>query len=393
MDASQYKDYVLVMLFVKYISDKAGANPYETRVPPGASFADLVALKGNTEIGDLINTTIIAPLRDAYGIQLTDFNDTNKLGNGNELVQRLTNLIAVFEDKRLDFSANRAANDDLLGDAYEYLMRNFATESGKSKGQFYTPSEVSRIMAQVLSVADANTSPDTTVYDPTCGSGSLLLKVADAATTDLTLYGQEMDNQAAGLARMNMVLHDNDIATIEGGNSTLATPKFIEGDRLKTFDYVVANPPFSDKRWTTGLKPEDDPYDRFSLGMPPDKQGDYAYLLHTVRSLKSTGKAACILPHGVLFRGNAEAGIRENLVNSGLIEGIIGLPANLFYGTGIPACIIVMDKKDAQARRGIYMIDASQGFVKDGKKTDLKTNADKCFCKQNHKNRLTPQAA
>ena len=181
-----------------------------------------------------------------------------------------------------------------------------------------------------------------------------------------------MDNQTAGLARMNMVLHDNDIATIESGNSTLATPKFIEGDRLKTFDYVVANPPFSDKRWTTGCKPDDDPYDRFSFGRPPDKQGDYAYLLHIVRSLKSTGKAACILPHGVLFRGNAEAGIRENLVNSGLIEGIIGLPANLFYGTGIPACIIVMDKKDAQARRGIYMVDASQGFVKDGNKNRLR---------------------
>ena len=186
MDASQYKDYVLAILFIKYISDKAGDNPYETRVPPGASFADMVALKGKTDIGDLINTTIIAPLRDAYGIQLTDFNDPNKLGNGEELVDRLTNLIAIFENKDLDFAGNRAANDDLLGDAYEYLMRNFATESGKSKGQFYTPSEVSRIMAQVLGVADANTSPDTTVYDPTCGSGSLLLKIADAATTDLT---------------------------------------------------------------------------------------------------------------------------------------------------------------------------------------------------------------
>jgi type I restriction enzyme M protein len=372
MDASQYKDYVLVMLFIKYVSDKAGSNPYESRVPDGATFTDMVALKGNNEIGNLINTNIISPLRDAYGIQLTDFNDTNKLGSGKELVDRLTNLIATFENKDLDFASNRAANDDLLGDAYEYLMRNFATESGKSKGQFYTPSEVSRIMAQVLGVAEANTSPDMTVYDPTCGSGSLLLKVADAATTDLTLYGQEMDNQTAGLARMNMVLHDNDIATIESGNSTLATPKFKDGEQLKTFDYVVANPPFSDKRWTTGLNPDEDPYDRFNLGVPPGKQGDYAYLLHIVRSLKSTGKAACILPHGVLFRGNAEAGIRENLVRSGLIEGIIGLPANLFYGTGIPACIIVMNKKDTQARRGIYMIDASKGFVKDGNKNRLR---------------------
>jgi len=372
MDASQYKDYVLVMLFIKYVSDKAGSNPYESRVPDGATFTDMVALKGNREIGDLINTNIISPLRDAYGIQLTDFNDTNKLGSGKELVDRLTNLIATFENKDLDFASNRAANDDLLGDAYEYLMRNFATESGKSKGQFYTPSEVSRIMAQVLGVAEANTSPDMTVYDPTCGSGSLLLKVADAATTGLTLYGQEMDNQTAGLARMNMVLHDNDIATIESGNSTLATPKFKDGEQLKTFDYVVANPPFSDKRWTTGCSPDDDPYERFSFGRPPDKQGDYAYLLHIVRSLKSTGKAACILPHGVLFRGNAEAGIRENLIRSGIFEGIIGLPANLFYGTGIPACIIVLNKKDTQARRGIYMVDASKAFIKDGNKNRLR---------------------
>jgi type I restriction enzyme M protein len=280
------------------------------------------------------------------------------------MVDRLTNLIAIFENPALDFSKNRADGDDILGDAYEYLMRHFATESGKSKGQFYTPAEVSRIMAQLLGIAAAKTTNNTTVYDPTCGSGSLLLKVGDAATAKVSLYGQEKDSATSGLARMNMILHDNPTALIEGGYSTLATPKYMDNaGKLKTFDYVVANPPFSDKRWSTGLDPDHDPHERFKhYGTPPAKQGDYAYLLHILRSMKSTGKGACILPHGVLFRGNAEGVIRRNLVQRGYIQAIIGLPANLFYGTGIPACIVVLDKKDAQARKGIFMIDAAKGF-------------------------------
>ncbi|WP_368042169.1 N-6 DNA methylase [Burkholderia metallica] len=235
-----------------------------------------------------------------------------------------------------------------------------------------TPAEVSRILAAVIGIGSAKTSTNTTIYDPTCGSGSLLLKVGDAAPTAVTLYGQEKDSATSGLARMNMILHDNPTALIAQGN-TLTDPKFKDGDELKTFDFVVANPPFSDKRWSTGLDPIDDPYGRFdTFGMPPAKQGDYAYLLHIVRSLKSTGKGACILPHGVLFRGNAEGEIRKNLVRHGYIKGIIGLPANLFYGTGIPACIIVIDKENAQARKGIFMVDASQGFIKDGPKNRLR---------------------
>ena len=186
---------------------------------------------------------------------MPDFNDATKLGSGKEMVDRLTNLIAIFENPALDFSKNRAEGDDILGDAYEYLMRHFATESGKSKGQFYTPAEVSRIMAQIIGIRDAKTSADTTVYDPTCGSGSLLLKVGDeAGTAKVTLYGQEKDAATSGLARMNMILHDNPTALIVQGN-TLADPKFKDGDALKTFDYVVANPPFCDKRWSTGLDP------------------------------------------------------------------------------------------------------------------------------------------
>ena len=375
MDASQYKDYVLVLLFIKYVSDKYADLPYAPiTVPKGASFSDMVALKGKSDIGDQINKTVIAPLANANKLSdMPDFNDATKLGTGKEMVDRLTNLIAIFENKALDFSKNRADGDDILGDAYEYLMRHFATESGKSKGQFYTPAEVSRIIARIIGIHDAKTSASTTVYDPTCGSGSLLLKVGDEAATPVTLNGQEKDAATSGLARMNMILHNNPTALIVQGN-TLADPKFKDGDSLKTFDYVVANPPFSDKRWSTGLDPMSDPFERFkSFGTPPAKQGDYAYLLHIVRSLKSTGKGACILPHGVLFRGNAEADIRRNLVRKGYIRGIIGLPANLFYGTGIPACIVVIDKEDAQSRKGIFMIDASSGFMKDGPKNRLRS--------------------
>ena len=238
-------------------------------MPSGASFKDMVALKGKSDIGDQINKKIIAPLASANKLSdMPDFNDANKLGSGKEMVDRLTNLIAIFENKALDFSKNRADGDDILGDAYEYLMRHFATEGGKSKGQFYTPAEVSSIIAQIFGIRDAKTTNDTTVCDPTCGSGSLLLKVGDQARAKVTLYGQEKDAATSGLARMNMILHNNPTALIVQGN-TLADPKFKDGDTLKTFDYVAANPPFSDKRWSNGIDPLNDPFDRFkSFGTP-----------------------------------------------------------------------------------------------------------------------------
>jgi type I restriction enzyme M protein len=378
MDASQYKDYVLFMLFIKYITDKYGnSNDFAppVTIPKGASFTDMIALKGKSDIGDKINTQIIRPLIDANArlarSDFPDFNDPNKLGEGQAMVERLTNLIGIFQKPELDFSQNRADHDDILGDAYEYLMRHFATESGKSKGQFYTPAEVSRVIAKVIGISPDNTKASTTAYDPTCGSGSLLLKVAAQAGKRITLEGQEKDVTTAGLARMNMILHDFPTANILSGN-TLAAPKFKDGEQLRTYNYVVANPPFSDKTWATGLTPAQDPYQRFAWGEPPAKQGDYAYLLHIIRSMKSTGKAACILPHGVLFRGNAEATIRQQLVRSGYLKGIIGLPANLFYGTGIPACIVVLDKENAAGRKGVFMIDASKGFIKDGNKNRLR---------------------
>src|SRR5262245_10886169 len=379
MDASQYKDYVLVLLFVKYVSDKyAGQKDALLDVPKGGSFADMVAAKGDKEIGDKMNKIIarLAEANDLAGLfKETDFNDDAKLGKGQDMVDRLSKLVGIFQD--LDFSRNRVEGDDLLGDAYEYLMRKFATESGKSKGQFYTPAEVSRVMSKVIEVGSAK-SGSQTIYDPTCGSGSLLLKAHDeakqAVNLDLTLYGQEMDNATAALAKMNMILHDCPAAAHDlWQDNVLSSPHFKERDgRLKTFDFVVANPPFSFKSWRTGLDPVNDEYGRFEYGIPPTKNGDYAFLLHILTSLKSTGNAAVNLPDGVLFRGGAEADIRKNIVRRGYIKGIIGLPPNLFYGTGIPACVIVLDKEDAATREGIFMIDASKGFIKDGNKNRLR---------------------
>ena len=373
MDASQYKDYVLTLLFMKYVSDKCAGRPDALiDVPDGGGFADMAGLKGDKEIGDKINRIIglLAEANDLKGIiDQADFNDESKLGAGKEMQDRLSKLVAIFEG--LDFRANRAEGDDLLGDAYEYLMRHFATESGKSKGQFYTPAEVSRIMAKVIGISAA-TRQDQTIYDPTCGYGSLLLKAADEAPHGITVYGQEMDNATWALARMNMILHGHPTAELWRGN-TLAAPYFKSPDGgLKTFDFAVANPPFSAKAWSSGLDPAHDEYGRFGYGVPPAKNGDYAFLLHLTASLKSRGKGAIILPHGVLFRGNREADIRRNLIRRGLIKGIIGLPANLFYGTGIPACILVLDKENAHARTGIFMIDASKGFLKDGNKNRLR---------------------
>jgi len=373
MDASQYKDYVLTLLFVKYVSDKYGGQPDALiEIPPGGSFADMVKLKGDAEIGDNINKIIskLAKANDLKGvIDQADFNDETKLGQGKEMVDRLSKLIGIFEG--LDFSANRAEGDDLLGDAYEYLMRHFAVESGKSKGQFYTPAEVSRVMAKVVGIGP-DTRQDQAIYDPTCGSGSLLLKAAAEAPRGISIYGQEMDNATWALAKMNMFLHDAPDAELWRGN-TLSDPYFKNPDGgLKTFDFVVANPPFSQKNWTNGLDPQHDAYGRFEYGIPPVKNGDYAFLLHMIKSLKSTGKAAVILPHGVLFRGNREADIRRELVRRGYIKGIIGLPPNLFYGTGIPACIIVIDKENAHTRSGIFMIDTSKSFIKEGNKNRLR---------------------
>lgn len=377
MDASQYKDYILTLLFVKYVTDKfKGVKYADITVPEGGSFDDLVKLKGNKNIGEEMDK-VISKLAEAENNNLVGvitnarFNDESKLGKGQEMVDKLTGLIAIFQRPEFDFKNNKAAGDDILGDAYEYLMRNFATESGKSKGQFYTPAEVSRILAKVIGI-DKVDDPDTSVYDPACGSGSLLIRAADEAPIDVAIYGQEKEITTAGLAKMNLALHNKATGEIYAGN-TFSDPHYKDDKDdsvLRRFDFAVANPPFSLKNWTDGLKD----YGRFSGygDTPPEKNGDFAWLLHILKSLKSTGKAAVILPHGVLFRGNAEATIRKHIIDKGYIKGIIGLPANLFYGTGIPACIIVIDKSDADERTGIFMIDASHDYVKDGNKNRLR---------------------
>ena len=373
MDASLYKDYILTLLFLKYVSDRVGKADALIEVPEGCSFEDIRKLRGTKDIGEKIDIAIagIAEANDLKNvIDRAYFNDTEKFGRGAKMVTTLTSLINIFSRDELNFSRNRADGDDILGDAYEYLMRNFATESGKSKGQFYTPAEVSRVVAAVAGVNRAD-SPQQTVYDPTCGSGSLLLKAADAADVPLTIYGQEFDITTRGLAKMNMIMHGREDADIAQGD-VIGEPQFKASEtEIQTFDFVVANPPFSAKAWGSGLT-TDTRFGRFELGMPPDKNGDFAFLLHILASMKATGSGAVILPHGVLFRGNKEAELREKILKRGYIKAIIGLPANLFYGTGIPASIIVLDKSQAKAERPVFMIDASKGFIKDGNKNRLR---------------------
>lgn len=389
MDASQYKDYVLTILFVKYVSDKSGDPKSNIVVPPGASFDDMIALKGKPDIGDKINVILaaLAKENDLVGVvDVVDFNDSAKLGQGKDMIDRLTGLIGVFEHPNLNFKKHRTANADVLGDAYEFLMKRFASESGKSKGQFYTPGEVSVMLARFVGANKAKQGQ--TLYDPTCGSGSLLLRcyaeALDSTGAKLSVHGQEMDVSTYGLSRINMMIHDVTTAAIEQGN-TISNPKFkrqtgmksVDGVEqpvmvLRQFDYNVANPPFSNKEWLTGVDPVNDPFNRFELGTPPSKNGDYAFLLHIIASMNATGKAAVVLPHGVLFRENAEALIRNNIIKKGWIKAVIGLPANLFYGTGIPACVLILDKEEPEKRKGIFMIDASKGFVKDGNKNKLR---------------------
>ena len=378
MDASQYKDYILTLLFMKYVTDKYKGQKYgdltvfdkandpnpDPEKRTGCSFDDFIALKNKKNIGEGIDK-IIARLAEVNEglkgvIDIAHFNDEAKIGKDKEMVDKLTKLIAIFQRPELDFSKNKAEGDDIIGDAYEYLMRNFASESGKSKGQFYTPAEVSRILAKIIGI-DKCTDHDATVCDPACGSGSLLIRALAEAPFEISGYGQEKDGSTAGLAKMNAVLHNKATIRIMAGN-TFSDPQFIKTDNpseLERFDYIVANPPFSLKNWSDGLKE----FGRFyGYGdRPPEKNGDYAWLMHILKTLKSTGKAAVILPHGVLFRGNAEATIRQTIVDKGWVKGIISLPPNLFYGTGIPACILVIDKEGAEYLRQMWKKVRKQG--------------------------------
>ena len=385
VEPSRYKDYVLVLLFFKYVSDRyKGRRFAEFTVNPGGSFDDLIAVKGKSDVGERVDKIIQKFLEDNRlqgSLPDVSFNNSDELGSGKELVDKVSGLIAVFQNPAIDFKSNRASGDDIIGDAYEYFMMKFAQESGKSKGQFYTPSEVSRIIARLIGIGNIknDVTKKWTLYDPAAGSGSLLIRAADEAPVDeggtsiVTIFGQEKYPDTAGLAKMNFILHNKGTGEIKSGN-TLSSPQYLdEFGELKKFDFIVMNPPFSDKAWTDGIKPSNDKYKRFDdYGIPPEKNGDYAWFLHVLKSLSSTGKAGIVMPHGVLFRGNAEETIRKKILAKKWIKGIVSLPANLFYGTGIPACIVIIDKENAESRNGIFMIDASSGYKKDGSKNRLR---------------------
>ena len=380
MDASQYKNYVLTMLFLKYISDKVKSDSdLYFELPEGCSFDDIIALKNKPNIGEEIQKKLHAIARANprldHIINEADFDDSTKLGSGKAKVDTLSSLIAVFQRDFLDFSNNRAGDDDIIGDAYEYLMKNFAAESGKKKGQFYTPAEVSRLMARLIGI-HKDTCPQISIYDPTCGSGSLLLRAKAEANVGVSIFGQELDGATRGMAVMNMFLHGVDDPEIEVGD-TIEKPFFQNANQLTTFNYVVANPPFSQKGWIKGEIKTNDTFGRWGDAdnlppIPPSGYEDYAFLLHIIKSLNSQGRGACILPNGVLFRGNEEEAVRRKIVDNRYIRGIISLPPNLFFGTGIPACIIIIDKAKSRTSKGIFMIDARSGFTKDGAKNRLR---------------------
>lgn len=385
VEPSRYKDYVLLLLFFKYVSDRYKDQRYgEFEIAEGASFEDLILAKGKRDVGERVDK-IIQKFLETNNLKgaLPDvsFNNPDELGKGQELVDKVSGLIAIFQNPAIDFKTNRASGDDIIGDAYEYFMMKFAQESGKSKGQFYTPSEVSRVIARLIGIGDIKNTPDKkwTLHDPAAGSGSLLIRAADEAPVDsngdsiVTIYGQEKYPDTAGLAKMNFILHNKPTADIQHDN-TLSMPYYTDYfDELRKFDFIVMNPPFSDKDWSDGIKVDEDVYHRFDgYGIPPEKNGDYAWFLHVLKALNENGKAGIILPHGVLFRGNAEETIRKEILKRKYIKGIVGLPSNLFYGTGIPACIIIIDKENADKRDGLFMIDASDGYKKDGDKNRLR---------------------
>lgn len=379
MDASLYKNYILTMLFLKYVTDKfLGKKFAAVTVPEDGNFEHIKQFRGKECIGEEIDKAI-RRLSEANK-ELTGlfndvhFNDDTKFGVGEEKTAKLTDLVNIFCRPEFDLKNNKASGDDILGDTYEYLMRKYAVEGGKSKGQFYTPGEASRVLAGLLGISRISARPEGwSINDPACGSASLLIRAVSEAPCPVAIYGQEMDITTAALAKMNLVLHNRATGEIRTGN-TFAAPQFTHiedgAEVLDLYDFEVVNPPFSLKNWKDGFKD----FGRLAGygAEPPEKNGDYAWLMHVIKTLKPSGRAAIILPLGVLFRGNAEETIRKFIIDKGWIEGIVAFPGNIFYGTGIPACVIVINKTGAASRAGIFMIDASRDFIKDGDKNRLR---------------------
>lgn len=381
IDPSQYKDYILTMLFLKYVSDvnKEKRNSYLEKyngdkartdramnmerfiVPTNSSFEFLFEHRGETNIGELIDIAF-ADLEEANREKLTSedgsgifrnisFNSSN-LGDSKDKNTRLKNLLVDLS--ALDLTPSHLESNDIIGDAYEYLIANFASDAGKKAGEFYTPSEVSTLLAKLT-----KSKPGARISDPTCGSGSLLIKAGkEVGSTNFSLYGQEANGSTWALAVMNMFLHGYDNAVIRWGD-TIRNPKLKDGDQLMKFDTVVANPPFSLDKWGAD-EAAGDQYNRFWRGVPPKSKGDWAFITHMIETLNETGKAGVVVPHGVLFRGAAEGRIRQMTIEENLLEAVIGLPANLFFGTGIPAAVLVFNK--AKKGKEVLFIDASQHF-------------------------------
>ena len=388
IDSSLYKDYILSMLFVKYLSDFAKEKIKELeskysgdklkrrlermnyKISKDASFEYLLKNKEAPNIGEIINTALRKIEKDNPqkfdGIfNNIDFNDSNKFGETKTRNAILKHLLEDFSDSELDLSPSALQNNDVMGDAYEYLISNFASDAGKKGGEFFTPPEVSTLIAKIVSDRTG-----VKIYDPTCGSGSLLIKVnKEIGRENCTIYGQEKNSQTFALCRMNMYLHEiGDEAKIEWGD-TIKEPKFTDKGELRKFDVVVANPPFSLDKWGDEIA-LNDKYNRFEFGVPPKSKGDLAFLLHMINSMKENGITAVVMPHGVLFREAGEGFIREKIIENNLIDTIIGLPTNLFYGTSIPACIIVL--KNNRKNKDIFFIDASEEYDKGKRQNKLR---------------------
>jgi type I restriction enzyme M protein len=382
MDGSDYKDYVLTMLFVKYLSDfykekleqlqaeygdktdriEAKLKREKFRLDESCTFDYLIKHKEAANLGEIMNKVLERIEEDnrdkLEGIfRSIDFNNKNKLGDTKERNTILKNLIEDFSDTRLDLRPSMLEGNDVIGDAYEYLISHFASDAGKKGGEFYTPSEVSTLLAKLVEPKEGEM-----IYDPTCGSGSLLIKASkEIGSKNFRLYGQEKNGQTQALCKMNMFLHEINDAVIEWGD-TIRNPLHLQDNLLKTFDVVVANPPFSLDKWGADFA-ENDPFMRFNhYEVPPKSKGDYAFVTHMIKSLNEHGRMGVVLPHGVLFRGASEGKIRQKLIEQNLLDAVIGLPANLFFGTGIPATILVFKKN--RIHNDILFIDASREFDK-----------------------------
>lgn len=384
VDPSQYKDYILIFLFIKYLSDlrkdrmeilhkeydgneeriKRALKRERFILPDHCTYDYIYKHRNEPNIGEIINKAL-HDIEESNKEKLDgvfrniDFNSTTALGETKDRNSRLKSLIEDFSDPVLDFRPSRTGKNDIIGDTYEFLIQNFASDAGKKGGEFYTPSEVSELMARLLQPQSGER-----LYDPTCGSGSLLIKLAQQVPDkNYSVYGQESNGSTWALCKMNMFLHNIDNARIEWGD-TIKNPKLTDDDKLMKFDVVAANPPFSLKKW--GLKEaEHDPYNRFWRGIPPKTKGDYAFITHMVESLNEHGRMVVVVPHGVLFRGSREAKIREQFIKENLLDAVIGLPEQLFFGTGIPAALLVFKKN--RDNDNVLFIDASSEF-QDGKK-------------------------